>query len=67
MNSNYNNISVLEDEAHLEIRIGVNAVSNVSDQDVFFAKERYKLHQTTPKEGVEIDILKKYFSKKYGF
>ena len=38
-----------------------------TDTDTFFAKERYKLHLTTPNEGVYVEALKKYFSKKYGF
>ncbi len=38
----------------------------ITDKDVFFAKERLKLHEATPDEGVSIDILKKYIYKKYG-
>jgi hypothetical protein len=44
-----------------------NEVPNATDKEIFFAKERYKLHQTTPDEGVSVEILKKYFFRKYGF
>ncbi len=66
MNGSHDN-PVLEDEKHLEVRTEIQTIPNISDEDMFFAKERYKLHQSTPVEGVDIDILKKYFSKKYGF
>ena len=42
-------------------------MAEASDEDVFFAKHRYKLHLTTPAEGVRIEFLQQYFSKKYGF
>ena len=42
-------------------------VSRINDEDIFFAKERYNLHQSSPEEGVDTDILQKYFFRKYGF
>ncbi len=49
----------------------VEAENNISrrlkaDREAFFAKERFKLHQAAPDEGVSIEILKKYIQKKYG-
>ena len=41
-------------------------LSQISDSDVFFAKERLGLHKTTPDEGVSIQVLKNYIQKKYG-
>ncbi len=38
-----------------------------SDEEIFFAKERWKLHLASPDEGVNIDVLKHYFLKNYGF
>lgn len=66
MNSSRNS-PVLEDEKPLEMRAGKNTVFDVTDEDIFFAKERYNLHQSTPDEGVDVNILKNYFLKKYGF
>lgn len=66
MNGSHNS-PVLEDEEHSEIRLDLQPVLHITDEDIFFAKERIKLHQFTPDEGVDITILKNYFSKKYGF
>ena len=41
-------------------------LSNISDIEIFFAKERFKLHQATPDEGVSIHVLKNYIYNKYG-
>lgn len=41
-------------------------LSRVSDNEIFFAKERFKLHQATPDEGVSIQVLKTYIYNKYG-
>ena len=38
----------------------------ISDNEIFFAKERFKLHQATPEEGVSIHVLKNYIYNKYG-
>ena len=43
-----------------------DASSVVNDADFSFAKERFKLHQTTPEEGVSIQALQNYILKKYG-
>lgn len=65
MKSSYNS-TVLEDENLFDLR-RKDTTSDPTDEDIFFAKQRYNLHQSTPDEGVEINILKNYFSKKYGF
>lgn len=44
-----------------------NVILNITDQEIFFAKQRYKLHLARPDEGVSEDILRNYFFKKYGF
>ena len=44
-----------------------NAVPEATDEEIYFAKQRYKLHLATPDEGISEDILKNYFFKKYGF
>ena len=68
MNSSYNNNTlVLEDEGHSELALEENSIHTVTDEEVFFAKQRFKLYQSMPDEGVDIDILKKYFFKKYGY
>ncbi len=41
-------------------------LSRISDNEIFFAKERFKLHQATPDEGVSIHILKTYIYNRYG-
>ncbi len=41
-------------------------LSRISDNEIFFAKERFKLHQATPDEGVSIHVLKTYIYNKYG-
>ena len=41
-------------------------LSRISNHEIFFAKERYKLHQATPDEGVSIQVLKTYIYNKYG-
>ena len=41
-------------------------LSQISDSDIFFAKERLGLHKATPDEGVSIQVLKNYIQKKYG-
>lgn len=38
----------------------------IASSSAFFAKERLKLHQAAPDEGVSIEVLKKYIFKKYG-
>ena len=52
-------------------RIDVNnnhnmLLSQVTDSDIFFAKERLGLHKATPEEGVSLQVLKNYIQKKYG-
>ena len=47
--------------------IKFNLATSVTDEEMFFAKQRYKLHLATPDEGISEDILKNYFFKKYGF
>lgn len=59
--------TVLESRLHPEDLPGNHDVSQINDEDIFFAKERYNLHQSSPEEGVDTDILQKYFSRKYGF
>lgn len=44
-----------------------NIASVATDEEIFFAKQRYKLHLATPDDGVSEDVLKNYFFKKYGF
>ena len=59
---------VVEEEwAGVKVKVNDKDRSVAKDQDVFFAKERYKLHQTMPDEGVSKEVLEKYFFKKYGF
>ncbi len=41
-------------------------LAQVSDADIFFAKQRLFLHESTPEEGVSLEVLKKYIQKKYG-
>ena len=41
-------------------------LSRISDSEIFFAKERFKLHQATPDEGVSIHVLKTFIYNKYG-
>ena len=41
-------------------------LSRVSDSEIFFAKERFKLHQATPDEGVSIHVLKTFIYNNYG-
>ena len=66
MIDNHDN-AVLEGRKHSAGQPEKNVISDTTDEDIFFAKERYNLHQSSPEEGVDTDILKKYFSKKYGF
>jgi putative addiction module component (TIGR02574 family) len=39
----------------------------VTPEEIAFADERLKLHQSTPNEGLSVDVFKKYFAEKYGF
>ncbi len=41
-------------------------LSGITDNEIFFAKERFKLHQSTPDEGVSVHVLKNYIYNKYG-
>jgi len=38
----------------------------VTDDEISFALERLKMHETNPDEGMSLDIFKKYFADKYG-
>jgi hypothetical protein len=39
----------------------------ISDEEIAFAEERLKMHETNPAEGMSLKELKKYFTEKYGF
>ncbi len=60
--TNEETTNVLADIINSESRI----LPQVSDSDVFFAKERLCLHKATPEEGVSLQVLKNYIQKKYG-
>ncbi|MEP6465572.1 MAG: addiction module protein [Parafilimonas sp.] len=39
----------------------------VTEDEILFAKERLQMHETNADEEISLEILKKYFSEKYGF
>ena len=39
----------------------------VTDEEIAFAEERLKMHETNPNEGMSLEELKNYFAEKYGF
>ncbi|MEP6512369.1 MAG: addiction module protein [Parafilimonas sp.] len=39
----------------------------ITDDEISFAKERLKMHEANPNEGMSLEEFKKYFSEKYGF
>ena len=54
-------------DAHTDMADSEKAfLSQVTDSDIFFAKERLCLHKATPEEGVSLHVLKNYIRKKYG-
>lgn len=38
-----------------------------SNDEIFFAEQRLKMHKKNPSEGMNLELFKKYFSDKYGF
>ena len=43
------------------------ALLPVTTEEIAFAEERLKMHESNPAEGASLDELKKYFAQKYGF
>ena len=39
----------------------------LTDEEIAFAEERLKMHETNPNEGMSLEELKNYFAEKYGF
>ncbi len=43
------------------------ALLPVTAEEIAFAEERLKMHESNPEEGAGLNELKKYFAQKYGF
>ena len=61
-------LQAIEDDIHINELDNEDFafLSSRTDSEIFFAKERFKLHQATPDEGVSIHVLKTYIYNKYG-
>lgn len=44
-----------------------NELLPITDEEVAFAEERFKMHEANPTEGISVEDFKNRFSKKYGF
>lgn len=44
-----------------------NELMPITDEDVAFAEERLKMHESNPNDGVSLEELKTHFTGKYGF